>query len=108
MNKRDREIVKEAKTWLADDTNVWGEVSTIVELVEIIERLDDERIKQHDTIMNYRDEVGFQKGQLTKIQKMQALLERWLNMYSKMFVSPEIPVYWDTKTLLKEAKEVKG
>jgi len=42
-----------------------------------------------------------------KIQKMQALLERWVNVYSKMFVSPEIPVYWDTKTLLKEAKEVK-
>lgn len=40
MNERDRIIVEAAKAWLADDTNVWGEESTIVELVEIIDRLD--------------------------------------------------------------------
>ena len=95
MNERDREIVEAAKTWLADDTNVWGEESTIVELVAIIDRLDK---------------------QLTE---MQALLERWVEegpiaQSKKGFIlwrPPSLDVgarlLTETKQLLKEAKEVK-
>lgn len=61
MNKRDKEILEAAEPF--------GEDALTDDLVLLVKRLDDERIKQHDTIMNYRDEVGFLKKQLAKIKE---------------------------------------
>lgn len=43
-----------------------------------------------------------------KIQKMQALLERWVEELDGCLISANVkPIYDDTKQFLKEAKEVK-
>ena len=54
------------KLWNERDTLIGDDVRR---LTDIIDRLEDERIKQHDTIMNYRDEVGFLKKQLAEIKE---------------------------------------
>ena len=51
-------------------------------LLSIIDSLEDERIKQHDTIMNYRDEVGFLKKQLTEVVEAGEPLQRLFEGYS--------------------------
>ena len=44
----------------------------------------------------------------SQLQKMQALLERWVKELDGCLISANVkPIYDDTKALLKEAKEVK-
>lgn len=49
------------------------DVNAITGILEIIERLGKQAVEQHDTIMNYRDEVQHLRGQLTAVS-----YKRWM------------------------------
>ena len=73
MNEEDRKIVNRLKSSVErekkEPTGGVGYYFLEEKVLPLIDRLDDERIKQHDTIMNYRDEVEHLKKQLTEIKE---------------------------------------
>ena len=46
----------------------------------IIDRLDDERVKQHGTIMNYRDEVASLQSQLQDLKEAGLFLDELVQL----------------------------
>ena len=110
MNKNDKQVVDAAKEFGASDLTQ--------DLVRIIERLQHGNnklelelaramasdIKSTTECLVYMRENSPLK---TQLQKMQALLERWMTI-SQLYMGAKLnQVAEDTKTLLKEAKEVK-
>ena len=83
MTEQDRQTVEVIKSCLKGNTH--PSLNATAALIEIIDRLDKQQ------------------------QKMQALLERWVEELDGCLISANVkPIYDDTKQFLKEAKEVKG